>query len=279
MMNKNNYALVLLVFGFFLNFAQQKEKIKGSKIVTVTLKEVKEFQQLEIGDNFEVFLVKNNTPSVEIEADDNLHETVQFVTDGKSLKINSSKDVVSAKKYAIRINYNDSLKTIIGKNETKINALASLDLQKVKITNYDKSKSFLNSKSTDFMLVLHDKATAEINITSEKITLQLDKEAEIKALVNATETKIDLYQKAHAEIEGDAQIAAMRLYNNSHLTAKKFTAKNLQLLAEGYTKSSINASMNAEISASGKCEIDIHGEPKINLIQFTNTATLYKKEK
>lgn len=279
MMNKNNYALVLLFFGFFLSFAQQKEKIKGSKIVTVTLKEVKEFQQLEIGDNFEVFLVKNNTPSVEIEADDNLHETVQLVTDGKSLKINSSKDVVSSKKYAIRINYNDSLKTIIGKNETKINALASLDLQKVKITNYDKSKSFLNSKSTDFMLVLHDKATAEINVTSEKITLQLDKEAEIKALVNATETKIDLYQKARAEIEGDAQIAAMRLYNNSHLTAKKFTAKNLQLLAEGYTKSSINASMNAEISASGKCEIDIHGEPKINLIQFTNTATLYKKEK
>lgn len=279
MMNKKNYALVLLVFGLFLSFAQQKEKIKGSKIVTVTLKEVKEFQQLEIGDNFEVFLVKNNTPSVEIEADDNLHETVQLITDGKSLKISASKEVVSAKKYAVRINYNDSLKTIIGKNDTKINALASLDLQKVKITNYDKSKSFLNSKSSDFMLVLHDKATAEINVTSEKITLQLDKEAEVKALLNGTETKVDLYQKAQAEIEGDTQAASMRIYNNCRLTAKKFTVKNLQILAEGYTKSSINASVNAEISASGKTEIDIHGEPKINLIQFTNTATLYKKEK
>ena len=278
-MNTKTCTLTLLFFGLFISFAQQKEKIKGSKIVTITLKEVSEFQQLEVGDNFEVFFVKNNIPSIEIEADDNLHETVQLLTEGKTLKINASKEVVSAKKYAIRVNYNDSLKTIIGKNESKLNALASLDLQKIKITNYDQSKSFLNSKSADFMLVLHDKATAEINVTSEKITLQLDKEAVVKALLNATETKVDLYQKAQAEIEGDTQIASMRIYNNCRLTAKKFTVRNLQILAEGYTKNSINASLSAEISASGKTEIDIHGEPKINLIQFTNTATLYKKEK
>lgn len=278
-MHKITLFLALVIFGFSTSFAQQKEKIKGSKTVTITLKEVKEFQQIEIGDNFEVFFVKNNTPSIEIEADDNLHETVQLIAEGKLLKINASKEISSAKKYAIRVNYNDSLKTIIGKNETKINALASLDLQKIKIINYDKSKSFINSKSADFTLVLHDKSTAEINVTAEKIALQLDKEAELKALLNGTEAKIDLYQKAQAEIEGDAQNALLRIYNNSRLVAKKYTVKNLQLLAEGYTKNSINASVNAEISASGKTEIDIHGEPKINLIQFTNTATLYKKEK
>ena len=60
-MHKITLFLALVIFGFSTSFAQQKEKIKGSKTVTITLKEVKEFQQIEIGDNFEVFFVKNNT--------------------------------------------------------------------------------------------------------------------------------------------------------------------------------------------------------------------------
>ena len=67
--------------------------------------------------------------------------------------------------------------------------------------------------------------------------------------------------------------------NNSSLIAKKFTVKDLELVAESYTKCSVNAQKSIEISASGKTEIDLLGEPKVDLKVFTNSAVLSKKEK
>jgi ABC-type uncharacterized transport system ATPase component len=70
--------VVLLLFALLFTaftFAQKKEKIKGSKVVTVTQKAVENFENLEVEDNIEIFLIKGSTQSLEIEADDNLHET------------------------------------------------------------------------------------------------------------------------------------------------------------------------------------------------------------
>ena len=68
-------VLTLLVFSVtFLAQAQKKEKVKGSKIVTHTINEVENFENIEIDDNLEVYLVKGDKASVEIEADDNLHD-------------------------------------------------------------------------------------------------------------------------------------------------------------------------------------------------------------
>ena len=71
------FLLVALLVTTF-SLAQKKEKIKGSKIVTVAIKELKSFENIEVGDNFEVLLVKGDKPSLEIEADDNLHDIINF---------------------------------------------------------------------------------------------------------------------------------------------------------------------------------------------------------
>ena len=50
-------TISFLVLLTTLSFAQQKEKVKGSKIVTVVQKEVGEFESVEIEDNLEIFLL------------------------------------------------------------------------------------------------------------------------------------------------------------------------------------------------------------------------------
>jgi hypothetical protein len=279
-MTKKFTIIVIALFSFTIASAQVKlEKIKGSKIVTISVKEVESFENVEIEEFLDVYFVKSEKQSIEIEADDNLHDIISYNVLGNTLKLTALKQPTGEKKVAIRVNYTDSLKTIVGRHDSKINAIADINLENITIKNFDRSQSFLNIRSTNFTLIMTDKSKAEINVKSDKTFLELSKDAKVKGLIASPEAKIDLYQKAEAEIEGDAQIAKIRLDNNSSLIAKKFTVKDMELVAESYTKCSVNAQKSIEISASGKTEIDLLGEPKVDLKVFTNSAILAKKEK
>jgi len=273
MKNKIAYVLVVLLMTTF-SFAQKKEKIKGSKIVTVTVKEIETFDSIDIGDNLEVFLVKSDKNSVEIEADDNLHDAVIFEILGSTLKLYSTKDVIRAKKFSIRINYTNDLKLIVVKNEAILNALADLNLDNITIKNFDSSKSFLNVKSSSFTLILNDKSEAELNIKADKTALELSTNSSLKALIATPDFKLDMYQKSKAEIEGDAAMANIRLDNNSSLKAKKFPVTEMNLVTEMYSYCEINVKDKVTISATGKSEIELLGDAKVDLPVFRNNATL-----
>lgn len=271
---------LLLTLLFITSFAvgQKKEKIKGSKIVTVSVKEIPAFENIEINDNFEVFLVKAEKPSLEIEADDNLHDIINYEVAGGTLRITSLRDAFGMKKFAVRINYTTELKLITAKNESVIHALADLELETITIKNYDTSKAFLNVKANYFALMLNDKSEAEINVKADNTSLELSKNAELKALVTSPEFKLDMYQKSQAEIEGNTNNAKIRIDNYAILTSKKFVIATLDLTAESYAKCNVNVSSNLTLAASGKSEIELLGEPKILINKFTNSATLFKKE-
>lgn len=278
MHKKISILLVALLVTLF-SFGQKKEKIKGSKIVTVAVKELNSFENIEVNDNFEVFLVKSTKPSIEIEADDNLHEIINFEVTGNTLKINTVKEPFSYKKFAVRINYSNDLQLITSRNEVEIKALADIELDKITIKNYNNSKSFLNVKSNYFALILDDKAKAEINVKAESTSLELSKNSELKALIASPELKLDMYQKSTATIEGTATIAKMRLDNNSHLNAPKLVIGTLEVDTDSYAKCEINVSSAITIAAGGKSQIELWGEQKITIKKFTNNTTLYKKDK
>jgi hypothetical protein len=278
-MTKKLSLLFAFLFLATISVAQKKEKVKGSKIVTVSIKEIPSFENIEINDNFEVFLVKSEKPSLEIEADDNLHDIINYEVSGGTLKISSLREAFGMKKFAIRINYTSELKLITAKNESSIKALADLELDNITIKNYDYSKSFLNVKSNYFGLVLNDKSEAEINAKADNTSIELSKNAELKALIISAELKLDMYQKSQAEIEGNVNIAKLRLDNYISLTAKKLVIASLDVVTESFSKCSVNVTNSLTLNASGKSEIELYGEPKITINKFSNNTTLYKKEK
>lgn len=278
MTKKISFLLTLLLFTSLV-VAQKKEKIKGSKIVTVSVKEIPVFENIEINDNFEVFLVKSEKPSFEIEADDNLHDIISYEVKAGTLKVTSLREVTGEKKFAIRINYTSELKLITAKNESSIHALADLELDNITIKNYDNSRAFLNVKANYFALILNDKAEAEINIKADNTSIELSKNADLKALLTSKELKLDMYQKSQATIEGNVNNAKIRLDNDIVLTAKKLVIADLELTIENYAKCYINVTDELALIASGKSEIELLGNSKIEISKFTNNATLYKKDK
>lgn len=267
--------IVTLITG--LTFGQKKEKVKGSKIVTIEQKKVESFDALEVQDDIEVSLIKGETNGVELEADDNLQDAIALKMNGNTLIITSTKDVTSFKKFNIRVTYTDSFKSIVGRDKSKINALEEIKLDEISIKGQDNAKLYLNVGTKLFNLSVNDKSRVELNAKSESVAIDLSKNAELKALISATEMKCDLYQKSFANIEGDVIDMKLRMDNNSNFTGNKLTSKNMLLIAEAYTNCKVLAENSISIEASGNTEIQLFGEPKIDLKKLTDSATLYKK--
>ena len=277
-MKKHTVLLLLLLSTTFV-LAQKKEKIKGSKTVTVERREIGTFESLEVEDNLEVYLERGDKPEIKIEADENLHNLIISDLKDKALLIYASKKPVSFKKLIVRITYTNDLSIVTSKNETTINAIQEIELENITFKSLDYSKLFLNVNAKNFILQSDDKSKTELNLKSGKASIELNKNAMLKALISTIDLKVDLYQKAKATIEGDATTAKIRLDDNSSLTGNKLTVKNIDVTTEGDSSCSVNAVTTAVIDAAKKSEIQLIGSPKIEIRKFADEAKLLKKLK
>lgn len=275
---KKFFLLVVLLCGF-LATAQKSDKIKGSKIVAIVERKIADFETLQIENNLEVHLERGEKAGLKVETDDNLHDVISIDENEKTLRIYTNKKATAYKKLIVRVTYTENLKTIQAKDETTLNAIQELLLNNVLIKASGTSKLFLNINSKSVVYQADDKAKAELNIKSEKATIEMSKNSSLKALVTSVDLKTDLYQKADATIEGDASNAILRLDNNSSLTANKLTVKNTELTIEGYASCTINTSTTLSIDAANKTEIQLVGNPKITIKKFADETKLIKKLK
>ena len=276
---KKYIALLLLVLSTTALLAQKKEKIKGSKIVTTERREIDNFQELVIEDNLEVHLERGEKAEVKIEADENLHQIISLEQYNKTLRIFTTQLASSYKKMIIRVTYTADLNLISSKNESSINAIQELLLDKVTINAFDSSKLLINANVKNFVLQAGDKSKMELNIKSENVTIELNKNASLKALIVTDALKVDQYQKSNATVEGSATSAIIRLDNNASFTGNKLNTKSATITTESYTNCSLFVEKEVIIDAINKSEIQLLGTPKIEMRKFLDEAKLIKKLK
>jgi hypothetical protein len=270
-------SIIALIFSTSLLLAQKAEKIKGSKVVTISQKEIKSFNAIEIGDNLEINLEKGDKNEIKIEADDNLHDIINLEVQDDILIVSTTKEVQSFKKLSVKITYTNDLNLVTSKDESVVNAIQEIILDNITFKTFDKSKLFLNVNSNNFILQSNDKSKIELNLKGENCFIELSKNATLKALVNSVDLKCDLYQKATAILEGDANNAYLRLDNSAELIARNFNIKNANLAIEGNANCSILAENSIVITATDRAEIALFGTPKIDITKFEGESKLLKK--
>ena len=275
-MKKTTLIIALLVFTS-ITYSQKKEKVKGSKIVTTEIKKIENFSSLEVADNLEIFLVKGNECGLEIEADDNLHDAINATISGSTLRLSTLKSISGYKKLSIRVTYTSDFKQVVSRSESTISAIADIELDTVTFKSYDYSKLILSSKSKNFSLFMEDKSTAELNTKGENSIINLSKNSSLKAKVTTTNLTLDLYQKSEAVISGDAEKMKVRLDNNSSLEARGLIVKDAELTCEAYSTVNLFIKNTLSIDASGKSEIQLYGDQKIDMKRFMDSAVLTKK--
>ena len=267
--------LILLVSS--AAFGQKKEKIKGSRNVTTEQKDIGEFENIEVEDNIDLFLQKGDKCELEIEADDNTHDAILINVSGGTLRLTTSKDVTSTKKFSVKVTYTDNFKMLIAKDDANVTGLTDISVTDMTFKTSGSARIYTNVKAKIFTLMANDKSRAELNVTAESTTIELSKNTQLKALISSPKMKLDMYQKAIATIEGDVNDLKARLDNNTNFTGKNLTAKNADIIAEGNCNVSIAVTGIAGIAASGKSEIDLHGDQtKIEIRKFTDNAAIRK---
>jgi hypothetical protein len=274
---KNIVLIIALVLVTNFTYSQKKEKVKGSKVVTTEVKKIENFQSLEVADNLEIFLVKGTACGLEIEADDNLHDAIDATISGSTLRLSTLKSVAGFKKLSIRVTYTGDFKQVVARNEAIISAIADIELDTITFKSYDYSKLLLSSKSKNFSLFMEDKSTAELNTKGENTNINLSKNASLKAQVTTTNLTLDLYQKSEAVVTGEAEQMKVRLDNNASLDAKALAVKNAELTCEAYSSVNLLVKSAISIDASGKSEIQLYGDQKIDMKRFVDSAVLTKK--
>jgi hypothetical protein len=276
---KFQHLLVFLLLATNITFGQNKERIKGSKIVAEKPKEIGEFTALEIEDNLTVFLEKGSKNEIKIEADDNLHENISFDLKEKTLRIYTPKEASSFKKLIVRIKYTNDLKSVVAKNIAIVNAIEAVQLDTITFTSLDFAKLYLNVNSKIFGLKADDKSKIELNLKSEKAKVQLSKNAQLKALISTVDLAFDMYQKTTSIIEGDAVNAIIRLDNNSIFNGFNFTIKNADATTESNSICNIMTDTTLVVDANDNSKINLLGTPKIEIRKFLGEAQLIKKLK
>ena len=271
------FSIIALIFSSSILLAQKAEKIKGSKVVTTSTKEITSFNAIEVEDNLEINLEKGDKNEIKIEADDNLHDIISLNVQDEILIISTSKEAQNFKKLAVKVTYTNDLNLVTTKDESIVNAIQEITLDNITFKTLNKSKLFLNVNSKNFILQSNDKSKIELNLKGESTFIELSKNTSLKALINCTNLKCDLYQKATATLEGDAHNTTLRLDNSAELTARNFNSKNTDITIEGSASCSLFAENTIIIDATDKTEIELYGSPKIEIRKLAGETKLFKK--
>ncbi|UKM66084.2 DUF2807 domain-containing protein [Flavobacteriaceae bacterium GSB9] len=275
MNNKLLYMLILLC-----PFAiEAQEKVKGSRNVTIERIEISPFHTINLDEDFEVEIIFNQIPSIEIETDDNLHDYIEFKVVDSVLTFNKKARIRSKKRLNIKVAYNNALKYINTTEDAEILSLVTMDLNQLTVNAKASSKVGLTLKTNAFKLETDDRAKLELNITSENSSLFLSGNSKIEALVNTVNLTGTLYQRADIEIEGACNNAQLELDNYAHFNGKNFTINSCNVICNISSDAELEVMDSINIEASGSSTISLYENPKIIINKMTDTSRLEKKVK
>ncbi|REG87810.1 GIN domain-containing protein [Winogradskyella sediminis] len=278
-MKKTVLILLLMVVASPLVQAQAEDKIKGDRNVTIKQTFIDEFNSIIVDGDFSIEIVYNSKPSVNIEADDNLHDVIQFdVVDGV-LKFTETIRITSKKKLNITVNYSDGLSNIETRGDGEIRSLTSMELGDVTLITADDSRAYLNVNAKNFTYKSSGKSKTRLNLTADQTKIELTDNSKLDALITSKVADFDLYLRSDAVIEGNANSSVIRMDNSTNFNGSKFDIKTAEVTLEDNSDLTIAAIDHISIAASGNSEVYLFGSPAITITKFEDTAKLQKKKR
>lgn len=275
-------TLIALIFALVIGGttqAQNPEKIKGNRLVSIINTEINSFHTIALDEDFEIDLIYNKIPSVEIETDENLHEVIDFMVKDSVLYFNKLKKITSKKRLTIKVSYDDYLQQIEVTDDAEVNGLTPLDLYYGGLRTSGSAKVALTIKTNTFNFESSDKAKVKLNVTADTCNVNMRGTGKLEALINAPKVSAALYERTNAIIEGNCDTADIELDNNAQFQGKNFTVNSCKLVCNISSDAYLEVIKDITIDATGTSSIYLYQNPKITINSMTDTTKLQKKVK
>jgi hypothetical protein len=275
-------TILILIFALGLGpliFSQSTEKIKGDRNVTIKQTFIDDFKKIIVNGDFSIEIVYNSKSSVEVEADDNLHDIIQFnVVDGV-LSFVETMEITSKKKLNITVNYADTLNHIEVNGEGEIRSLTSMELSNTTLITKDDARAYLNINAKSFDYKSYGKSKTRLNLTADSVRIELNDNSKLDALIKSKTANFNLYQRSDAVIEGNANTSVIIMDNSTNFTGEKFDIKTIDASLEDNSDLIISALESISLAISGDSEVYLYGSPTITITKFEDSAKLQKKKR
>lgn len=278
-MKKSLSVLFFTLLSYSFCFAQSTEKIKGNRNVTIQTTNIESYHTIDLDEDFEIEIIYDKNPYVEVETDENLHEIIEFQVIDSVLTFNKTIRITSKKRLNIKVAYNDALKHIETSADAEILSLSTMILENGSLKTRGSSKVGLTVKSDNFDVNTDDKSKVKLNLTSVNCILNLSGNSKVDALINTTGLSASLYQRADANIEGSCENSKLDLDNNAEFNGKNFTTTSCDVVCAISSDAYLEVKEHITIEAFGTSSIYLYENPKIIINKLTDTAKLQKKVK
>lgn len=278
-MKNSLITLVLCALVFSISNAQNPDKIKGNRLVSIVNTEISSFHTIALDEDFKVDLIYNKIPSVEIEVDENLHEFIEFIVRDSILYFNKTKKITSKKKLNIKVIYDDFLQHIKTTDKAELNGLTPIYITSGTLQTSGSSKVALTLKTEYFDFEGSEKSKVKLNLTSDSCAVTMRGSSKIEALINTPKILGTLKDRSHADIEGNCDATNLELNDNSFFNGKNFTVISCNVITNTSSTAYLEVIKDVTIDANGTSSIYLYQNPKITINSMTDTSKLQKKMK
>lgn len=212
--------------------------VKGNGNVTEEVRQVAEFDQINVSRGMNVYISQGSPAKVVVIADNNLHEVIETRVEGGTLKVYVNENIrwAKEKKVMVTVEKLSGLESTSGSNVWSQNQIMSENLEM--------------------------KATSGANITLD---------------VNAKYLKADCSSGANIRISGLAKEAELGTSSGANLKGEELKAENCKMKASsgGNVSSTVHGRLEAKASSGGN--VVYYGEPIETDVNTSSGGNIHKK--
>jgi hypothetical protein len=212
--------------------------VKGNGNVTEEIRQVKEFDQIEVSRGMNVYITQGSPAKVVVIADNNLHEVIETKVEGEVLKVYVNENIRWAKE------------------------------KKVMVTVEKLSRVETTSGSNSY---------SQNQIMSDDLELSAGSGANLHMEVNAKNLKADCSAGANIHLSGLAQEAELEASSGANLKGQELKADNCKMRASSGANVYATVSGRLEAKASSGGNVNYYGEPTSKEIECSSGGNVNRK--
>lgn len=267
--------LITLLLSFTIVQAQQK--VKGNREPSTIITDIAAFTAIEIGEEFDVAIVKGVTAQIEIATDSNLHEYIKpQVVNGK-LVINSMARIRSKKELKIRLIFPSELTSIIVKDKAVLSTITDYVAPELYIEVKDDAKIYMTARVENLNFTAGGGTKSELNFKGTEAIVNINDNASVKGILDYNEATITTSGRTDSRIDGDMQTATLISNDRSDFNGSNLVVKELNVIVSDNAQVQVNAKNNLNLKSKDNGRTEVHNTPKIVIEEFTGSSVLSKK--
>ncbi|MCF6298009.1 MAG: DUF2807 domain-containing protein [Flavobacteriaceae bacterium] len=278
-MQKNYTKTSILILSFLLLFLglNAQEKIKGNRNVTTEDRGISNFSKIEIKGKVDVIITQENSQSISVETDENIHEAIKTNVINDVLIIKLTKKIIRKKTLKIYIAIDEYIDEITSKDKTDIKGNGTFNFTDITINAQGDSKIKMNIKTEQFTLNNNESANVNLDVSTNIALINANKTGKGKINLSSDTVEVITHGSSSIELLGDCKNLIINAENKSNLKASKLECNEATVNASDNSNVYVNANEYIIISAINSSTVNIYNNPEIIIETFIDKAILKRK--